>query len=370
MKLSFLGPLYARPGPYGCAYLDTSRDIEDPDRTIDLGRRHVHDTLAAQGADMATTGAVTRAVGADHGIPGRHGQAVFAARGHLALVEELPQPPARDTATFTAVPDAMPLARQHAPDIPYTVVAVHRVHEPESVPDGVWEIDVQSGRWPVARVAPGPLVRRRVTYDQWPHAATETAAELAEAADGGEPETIALCGPPTMTAALAGRLPRRLTDRVTRITKNPDNAEDWSEPPGRAILEADLARLFDGRMSARDQARLDRFLSCRARGSGAVEGLAATVAALRRGQVEALLVSDPPEPRPPLYVGLAPRQLGLSVTELHVLGVDSCWEEPAPDAALIRAAVGTGAELVVVARDRLPLTDGVGALLRYPNDAA
>ncbi len=45
-------------------------------------------------------------------------------------------------------------------------------------------------------------------------------------------------------------------------------------------------------------------------------------------------------------------------------GVPSCWEAPA-DAGLIRAAVGTRAELIIVRRDNLPLADSVGALLRY-----
>ncbi|WP_436791204.1 hypothetical protein [Yinghuangia sp. YIM S10712] len=370
MKLAFLGPLYARPGPYACAYLDTSRDVEDPDRAIDLRRRHVGDALAEQGADMATTGAVTHAMGADHDISGRHGQAIFAARGHLSLIEELPRPPVRDTAVFTTVPDAMPLVRQHAPDLPYAVVAVHRTHEPEGALDDTWEIDVQYGRWPIARVAPGPLSRHRVTHEQWPHTATEVARQISEWAYDADPEAVVLCGQPLMTASLAGRLPRRLTGRVIRVTKDADLLEEWPEPPGRAILEADLARLFDGRMSSRDQARLDRYLSCRAHGSGAAEGLAPTVAALRRGQVEALLVTDPPAPRPPLYVGVAPRQLAVSAAELHALGVESCWEESAPDAALIRAVVGTGAELVVVPEDRLSLRDGVGALLRYADEDA
>jgi hypothetical protein len=66
---------------------------------------------------------------------------------------------------------------------------------------------------------------------------------------------------------------------------------------------------------------------------------------------------------------MIPKQIATSQVELRNLGVESSWEEPA-DAALIRAIVGTGAELVVVPHDELPLPDGLGALLRYPDAAA
>lgn len=49
----------------------------------------------------------------------------------------------------------------------------------------------------------------------------------------------------------------------------------------------------------------------------------------------------------------------------------SVRDQPA-DAALLHASARTGAELIVVDPDRVPLTDGVGVLLRYrePGDMA
>ncbi|WP_267887624.1 hypothetical protein [Streptomyces sp. TP-A0356] len=41
---------------------------------------------------------MARTVGDDTGVPGTHGQAVFSAHGRPALLNELPIPPARDTA--------------------------------------------------------------------------------------------------------------------------------------------------------------------------------------------------------------------------------------------------------------------------------
>ncbi|CAL9673917.1 hypothetical protein SUDANB105_07730 [Streptomyces sp. enrichment culture] len=36
MRLSFLEPLYAEPGPFASVYLGTSRDVEHPERAIAL----------------------------------------------------------------------------------------------------------------------------------------------------------------------------------------------------------------------------------------------------------------------------------------------------------------------------------------------
>jgi hypothetical protein len=49
----------------------------------------------------------------------------FTAHGRLALLDELPTPPARDTAHFGTLPDTMPLIVQHSPGIPYLAAHVH-----------------------------------------------------------------------------------------------------------------------------------------------------------------------------------------------------------------------------------------------------
>jgi hypothetical protein len=361
MKLKFLGPLYARPGPYACVYLDTSRDIEDPDRAIELRRHHLRESLAAQGADIATTGAVAHVTGTDHDISGRHGQAVFAAHGRLAITEELPEPPHRDSARLTTVPDAMPLALQHFPDIPYVAAVVRRVPPSEESPEVRLDIDLESGRWPVSRVNPGKHLRRREAADTWRQTAAQVAEELAELPEAHEAEAVVLSGDHWARNVLARELPKRLRRQLVGV--------DSGHPgplPGRALLEEELAELFRGRMSVRDEMNVERFLSRRARGGGVAEGLEPTVAALRRGQAEAVLVHDPPAPelRRPLWVGVAPKQIAVREEELRSFGVDSRWEEPA-DAALLRAMVGTGAELVQVPRAEVSLRDGIGALLRF-----
>lgn len=53
---------------------------------------------------------------------------------------------------------------------------------------------------------------------------------------------------------------------------------------------------------------------------------------------------------------------------MSAFGLRFSWEEPAAGAALLRAAAGTRAELIVVPEEELPVEDGVAVLLRYTED--
>ncbi|MFJ1733407.1 hypothetical protein [Streptomyces sp. NPDC088254] len=151
MELPLLDPVDARPGPYACAYLDTFRDIPDP-------------------------------------------ESVIACQGHRALVEEVSDPPAHDAARFSALPDVMPLAVQHAPDIPYAAVTVHRVAHREVGEPEELEVDLQAGRWPSSAVAPERCHRWSGPAAEWPRGATEIAGELAELVRRCGAEAIVLGG--------------------------------------------------------------------------------------------------------------------------------------------------------------------------------
>ncbi|MBA2806904.1 hypothetical protein E0500_005445 [Streptomyces sp. KM273126] len=359
MELTFLGPVYARPGPYACAYLDTSRDIPAPEAAINLRRRHLRENLARQGADNTTVAVVADAAGMDREVSGRHGQAIFASHGRLALVEELPDPPVHDTARFGALPDVMPLVVQHAPDIPYAAAAVHRVPRSEAGKPEELEVDFQSGRWPSSRVTPGIRHHRSGPAAEWPCAAAEIAGELAELVHRGGAEVVVLGGDVWARNVLVNRLPEPLRERAVTVAGDGHVAGE-----GRALLEQELSNVFQGRMRARDQAQVETFRARRSRHTGAGEGMAAVVAALQRGQASALLLNTPVELPMRLWAGSEPTQMALSAADLESFGVLDFHEEP-PGAVLMRALVRTDAETVVVEREELPLENGVGVLLRY-----
>ncbi|MDT9688992.1 hypothetical protein Q5762_11695 [Streptomyces sp. P9(2023)] len=365
MKLHFLDPLYEHPGPVVSVYLDTSRAGDDPDRAIELRLRTVRASLLAQGADEATIGALTRAAGRDREVAGAHGLAMFASHGRLVLAERLPEPPAVSSARYGMLPDVLPLALQHAPDLPYAAVVVHHVHAPEhGGGEEEWEVDHESGRWPVSRVAPGPRSHRRIPAVGWPKEAAQLVAELTDGVETDGAEAIVLAGDPWAVNGLLRSAPRKVREVAVKLKDGHPHRPD----PGRALLEDELAELFAGRLPAHDRHQLDTYLGQRARHPEYAEGLDAVVAALQRGQARALILDRPVQHTPHLWVGSAPTHLAVSEEELSAFGLRFSWEEPAAGAALLRAAAGTRAELIVVPEDELPVEDGVAVLLRYTED--
>jgi hypothetical protein len=239
VELTFLDPVYAGPGPYACACLDTSRDIPDRESAISLRRRHLCEDLAGQGADDVTVASVADVAGSDREIAGRHGQAIFASQGHLALVEEVPDPLAHDAARFSALPDVMPLAVQHAPDIPYATATVHRIAHREVGEPEELEVDLQTGRWPSSAVALERCHHRSGPAAEWPNGATEFAGELAEWVRRSGAEAIVLGGEVWARNVLVNRLPAPLRERVVTVAEDGHVAGE-----GRTLLEQEVSDVF------------------------------------------------------------------------------------------------------------------------------
>ncbi|MFG2882724.1 hypothetical protein ACGFYV_10465 [Streptomyces sp. NPDC048297] len=360
MRLSFLEPLYAEPGPFASVYLDTSRNVEHPERAIALRWGRLRASLSRQGSERALLNVLEEVVGADTEVPGAHGQAVFAAHGTLVLDGELPTPPEHDSARYSTLPDALPLLTQHLPEIPYMAVVVHYGGLPTAETHGWVTLEAETGTWPASTVTPGERLHRRVAVATWHRACLRLGHRLDEQARRAHADAVVVGGDEWACNVLLRRLPHTLRDKVVRVGgRTPTDT-------GRALLEPQLHGVFHGRMAAHDRELVDTFIGRRALDGPVTDGPAATVAALQRGQVAALLLNRPPGAGPTLrlWTGSQPTQLALTEAELMSFGVRAPREERA-DEALVRALVGTGAELVVVPEGELRLHEGVGALLRY-----
>jgi hypothetical protein len=137
---------------------------------------------------------------------------------------------------------------------------------------------------------------------------------------------------------------------------------------------AEADKLAAATVEADNRALLDRFATERGQaatgaegGDRAVEGAAATLAALARGQVATLLLTGLfLDDRRTAWLGPAPTDVAADRDALVDLGVPGPVEGRLVDVA-VRAALGTGAEVRVLdPADETRPAEGLGALLRFP----
>jgi hypothetical protein len=95
----------------------------------------------------------------------------------------------------------------------------------------------------------------------------------------------------------------------------------------------------------------------------AVTGTDTVVEALRKGQVETLVLAEDPDDEK-LLVGGSPLELGVDQADMEALGSQEVHSVPG-DRALLAAAFANSAGVVVLPRAAMPGDDAVAAILRY-----
>ncbi|MEV4754908.1 Vms1/Ankzf1 family peptidyl-tRNA hydrolase [Micromonospora sp. NPDC049559] len=363
MQLSFLRPIYARPGPWASIYLDASRDTETSRPEVGLRWRALQETLIEQGADRETIGALDAAVRGHDPLAGDYGMAAFATAGQVVLTEYLSAPPMKDLAAYGPVPHAMPLVAQRREEVPWVRVVADRTGADVDAVDvgGVSRHALVRGgnQYPIRRVKAGSWSQphyQKAAMMAWKHNAGDAAAATAELAEAVGAEVVIVAGDVRAANMLAARLPERWQDRVVQTDAGartagakPDALDDVTV---QAIAE--VAAEHAG-------VTLDKFGMQQNVGAG----LDASVAALQRGQVDTMLLVDDPSSTEQLWIGPDPTDIATTAEELTALAVADPIRVRA-DAALVRALVGTDAGITVLTPEEAPeLADGVGVVLRY-----
>jgi hypothetical protein len=366
MKLSMLRPLYDRPGPWASLYMDVSHNTEDATPVIELRWRSARETLTGAGCDPDTLDALERAVLSRPPQPGRHGLAAFAAHGEVVLTRPLSAPPRREIAVFGPLPHAMPLVAQLGEEISYVRVVVdHTGADVTAAGPGrlVHDETVEgTAQFPIRKVNAGGWRHRRqqqAAQESWRRNAGDAAAAVADLAERYDAEIIVVAGEPRSRPMLVDRLPARWHDRV--VVTDAGGRADGADP---ASLDDVTIQAVAERAAEHEESMLDRYRTQRGRGAAASDGLPAVVAALQRGQVDAVLLVDDPSSTEELWIGPGPLELSHDPAELRALNVSDPQRVRA-DAAVIRALACTDATLTLVGPDELPVDGGIAALLRY-----
>jgi hypothetical protein len=366
MHLSFLRPLYERPGPWASVVLDASHETEDAAKAFDLRWRAVRNELAARGTDEPTLAALENAILTHHPLPGRYGLAAFAARGEVVLIEPIAAAPRDHITAFGPLPHAMPLVAGYGEQVAWLRVVVDRTGADlvGATAGGVPRRGHVTGHnlYPIHKAKPGgwsaPRYQRAAEMT-WERNAQEIADSVAELARSMAAEIILVAGDPQARRLLVEHLPEWWQHRIVASDAGSRARNADPEPLDNATLLA-VASLAAQHVSE----VIDRFRAEHGRDGAAGIGLPATVSALQRSQVDTVLLINDLSSTEHVWVGETPTEIAMSEAQLRGMGTEHPHRVRA-DAALLRALTATDADLVLVSPDEIDLDGGVGALLRY-----
>lgn len=333
-------------GPWGRA----GDDIAAGDVLVGLRDEGVPDAVAVSVGDALSE------VGDD-----ARGVVVVADEGGVRVVEELPDPPRRELARWAPLPSLSPVLEHRQADIPVIVVLVDRTGADVVVrrPGGEERAsEVEGGDEPVTKSAPGGWSQRRYQQraeDSWEHNAAAVAEHVRELTVGALPDLIVLGGDQRAVTLVADALPAELHAVVRTITAG--RAADGSE----SRREADIERLVDSVVAEETVGLLHAFED--QTGARAVNGVAATIAALQRSQVDVLFVHDDADDERTACVAPSAGVIGVERDELEAMGATEIVEGRLIDVA-INAALRTGAAVRIVP-DVAMIDDGLAAVLRW-----
>jgi hypothetical protein len=365
MDLSYLRPLFDKPGPWASVYLDATRAEENAQHQIELRWRGLRTELARQGADDATLDAMAEAIDGHPYQTGRYGLAVFGRAGEAALVETLPAPPAEEIAAYGTLPHVMPMVAQRATEIPYVRVVHDRTGADVTglaVGGAPRQTTVKgSDSFPIRKPNVGGWSHRRyqqAAEETWKRNAGDVAAAVVELAKTVGAEVIVIGGDVRTTPLVAERLPIRWRERVVvtdASSRQSSDEEALDEVTTQAVAEAADRHVREA---------VERYAMQRGEGSGS-EGLADVVTRLQRGQADTVLLINDLSSTDTLWISPDdPTLVAVDQFELRDSGINNPTEVRA-DEALLRAIVGTGADLVLVQPGDVELEHGIGAILRY-----
>jgi hypothetical protein len=372
MDVSFLEPVFTASGPYATVCADVTHTTENADTEVELRVRALAQQLTDQGAPEAVVEAVrSRLLEANEGgdVATLRGRAlVVAADGSVVLDQPLVDAPRREVAEYSPAPDLMPILRQLPGRVPHIVVIADRVGADISVASLVGrpeiEDEVEGDSFQIRKFQGGGWAHHRYQHNsenKWVHNADNVAERIASLVRRLHPRFVLLAGDVRARQILSDRASDLWSELVVSMDEGGRAAGADREPVDQRAAE------LVAEHEAREEAdAVEKVESAAAHGL-AVTGTASVVEALRKGQVETLVLADQPDDEK-LLVGSSPLLLGTEQGDMDALGVQEVHSVPA-DRALLAAAVASSAGVVVVPRAAMPGDIPVAAILRYTDDS-
>ena len=367
MDVSFLEPVFAAAGPYATVCADVTHTNENADTELELRVRGVTERLTEAGAPGTVVEAVrTRLLeGNEGGAAGTlRGRAlVVAADGSVVLDEALVDAPRQEVAEWSPQPNLTPVLRQLPGRVPHVVVLTDRVGAdityfgaPGQVED---EKTVEGQTLHIRKVRVGGWAHdhwQNNAENQWAENVGQVADRITSYARRLSPRFVLVAGDVRARTMLTDQASDLWKDLVVTMDEGGRAAGADREPVDRRAAE--LVAEYEAREIAQT---VDQVEGAAAHGLS-VRGQEPVVEALRKGQVETLVLADEQEDGT-LLVGRSPIELGVNQHDMDALGVHG--EAVPADRALLAAAVASNAAVVVLPRAAMPDGASVAAVLRY-----
>jgi hypothetical protein len=367
MDVSFLSPVFEATGPFATVCADVTHNTENADAEVELRVRAAAQKLTEQGApDVVVEAVSSRLLEANEGgeagtLKGR--ALVVAADGSVVLDEVLVDAPTRELAEWSPQPDLLPLLRQLPGRVPHIVAVADRVGADITYVGGSGEVveekTVDGDDFQIQRVKVGGWSHHRYQHNaenKWVHNADDVAAQITSMARRLSPRFVLVAGDVRARQILTDRASDLWSDIVVTIDEGGRAAGADRGPVERRTTE--LVAEHEARECAEV---LEQIQAAGAHGL-AVTGVEAVVEALRKSQVETLVLADDQPDDATLLVGNGPLELGVDQHDMDALGTHGTVV-PA-DRALLAAAVASSAALVVVPKSAMA-GEPVAAVLRY-----
>jgi Bacterial archaeo-eukaryotic release factor family 2 len=371
--------VFQAEGPFTSVYMATEGDVEQAADLVALRWKNLRGELLAVGVPEGTVAAIDPLVQGSH-MAGAT-LAVIAAVDRPIYSANLPDPPPRDTLLrHGALPDVLPLLAAGQAAVPHVAVLTDRTGADMAarVADDVATTERVEGRVgphihkPQAGGWSQPRYHHRAEAI-WESNAGEVADALTRLVDQVRPRFVAAAGDVRALQLLREQAPKRVRELLTVVggeQRSLDAVFAEADELVAATVDADTRALLDRFAEELGQAATGERTAgggSGGRGERAVEGAAATLAALGRGQVETLLLTGLfLDDGRTAWFGPAPTDVATDRGALAGLGVANPVEGRLVDVA-VRAALGTGAGVRILDPDD---QQGAGGDQARPSDAA
>jgi len=347
-------------------YLNTPIAVENAAQRLELAWRSTRQELTAAGVDDHTLDALEGAV-LDNRTEG-NSVVAFASHGSVLYARRMPEELAREQAVVASLPYVTPLLSWAQTRVPHVVVLADRAGaEILAYVDGTEPVvseEVEGSHDVVRRVQPGGWSQRRYqqrAIDSWEGNAAEVCEEIDRVVRSVDAKVVLVGGDVHAVRLIQEHLPEPVKPLAQVLEAGGGRATDGGTPFTAAEIVDKVGLVALERL----QTVLDEFQEERGQGDRATDGVAATVEAIRKAQVATLLIHDDPDDDRTLWFGDDPSLVALHRNDLD--GVADHVEEGRVADVLVRAATGTGADVVIVPASSgtgIP-NEGCGAILRY-----